>query len=53
MILRRLIPLPPEEKEPSKTELIWMAASYIGRLMLLLQEEGHKTQTQRGLKNDS
>lgn len=52
MILRRLIPLPPEEKEPSKTELIWMAASYIGRLMLLLQE-GQKTQTQRGLKNDS
>ena len=38
-ILRRLIPLPPQQKEPSKTEIIWMAASYIGRLMLLLSQE--------------
>lgn len=38
-ILRKLIPLPPQHKEPSKTEIIWLAASYIGRLMLLLKEE--------------
>ena len=38
-ILRKLIPLPPQQKEPSKTEVIWLAASYIGRLMLLLKEE--------------
>ena len=44
MILRRLIPLPPQEKEPSKTEIIWMAASYIGRLMLPLREEGSQSQ---------
>lgn len=36
MILRRLIPLPPEEKEPSKTELIWMAASYIGSIDVVI-----------------
>lgn len=46
MILRRLIPLPPQEKEPSKTEIIWMAASYIGRLMLLLREEGSQSQVE-------
>ena len=41
-ILRRLIPVPPQQKEPSKTEIIWMAASYISRLMLLVSEEDDK-----------
>ncbi|RMX42387.1 hypothetical protein pdam_00004920 [Pocillopora damicornis] len=40
-----------KEKEPSKTEIIWMAASYFGRMMLLLEEEG--TQTQAAQKNDA
>lgn len=45
-LLRRLIPLPPQQKEPSKTEIIWMAASYISGLMLLLREEGSEPQVQ-------
>lgn len=45
-ILRRLIPIPPQHKEPSKTEIIWMAASYIDGLMLLLREEGSKQQVE-------
>jgi len=45
-ILRRLIPLPPQQKEPSKTEIIWMAASYINGLMLLLSQERSQPQIQ-------
>ena len=45
-ILRRLIPLPPQQKEPSKTEIIWMAASYINGLMLLLNQERSQPQIQ-------
>lgn len=36
--LRELIPLPPQEKEPSKTEVIWLAALYIARLTEMLEE---------------
>lgn len=45
-ILRRLIPLPPQQKEPSKTEIIWMAASYINGLMVLLNQERSQPQVQ-------
>jgi len=49
-ILRRLIPLPPREKEPSKTEIIWMAASYINGLMMLLSQD--KSQPQIEIKTE-
>lgn len=36
--LRELIPLSPYEKRPTKTEVIWMAATYIQFLTELLQK---------------
>ena len=36
--LRELIPLSPYEKRPTKTEVIWMAATYIEFLTELLQK---------------
>lgn len=38
-VLRELIPLPPQEKEPTKTEIIWMAAKYIALLGDMLDQE--------------
>lgn len=35
-ILRHMIPLPPQEKEPSKTEVIWLAVDYITELTKML-----------------
>lgn len=31
-----MIPLPPQEKEPSKTEVIWLAVDYITELTKML-----------------
>ena len=36
-ILRHMIPLPPQEKEPSKTEVIWLAVDYITELTKMLE----------------
>lgn len=35
-ILRHMIPLPPQDKEPSKTEVIWLAVDYITELTKML-----------------
>ena len=32
-----MIPLPPQEKEPSKTEVIWLAVDYITELTKMLE----------------
>ncbi|EDO42925.1 predicted protein [Nematostella vectensis] len=37
-VLRELIPLPPQEKEPTKTEIIWMAAKYIALLSDMVEQ---------------
>ena len=37
-ILRDLLPISPIEKKPTKTEVIWLAASYIGELTSMLQD---------------
>lgn len=39
-ILRHMIPLPPQDKEPSKTEVIWLAVDYITELMKMLESAG-------------
>lgn len=36
-ILRHMIPLPPQDKEPSKTEVIWLAVDYITELTKMLE----------------
>lgn len=41
--LRDLIPLSPLEKRPTKTEVIWMAATYIKFLSDLLEKSVDKT----------
>lgn len=36
-ILRHMIPLPPQDREPSKTEVIWLAVDYITELNKMLE----------------
>jgi len=36
-ILRHMIPLPPQDREPSKTEVIWLAVDYITELTKMLE----------------
>ena len=36
-ILRHMIPLPPQDREPSKTEVIWLAVDYITELSKMLE----------------
>ena len=35
-VLRHLLPLPEEEKSPTRSEVVWMAASYISQLTQML-----------------
>lgn len=35
--LRDILPILPRERKPTKTEVIWLAASYIGELTEMLQ----------------
>jgi len=40
-----MIPLPPQDKEPSKTEVIWLAVDYITELTRML-DSADQWQTQ-------
>ena len=46
--LRHHIPIPPQEKEPSRTEVIWMAADYIAELTKMLETPDELSETITG-----
>ena len=51
--LRDLIPLSPFEKRPTKTEVIWMAATYIKFLTDLLEKSGNTADSKSKIADET